>query len=316
VNPPFSFTDHSKAWWTPPSFKGSPWAAFQFNLIAVDGYKGLLNKIRNLKAIPFLFLRSSWVPPPEVQHAIKLFYAQREKEIKQVVAIYRMFLKAYVVLRPFLAFWRRKRYLKNLKNTEDIVTLDKPKKPVYLVDVKGRCSYVFEAKTLKNTFERKFLLSDYMFPEPEPPCNPLTNQPLTMGQLISCMEQMQSYGVFSWILDRYRKGGFSMIKFERSFRQYLKVKAISYHFEHQVEDSIESVVDYFQLHAEDAEMADDVIERFVFHLKKNHGHEITVRWRMLVKQYYIAKELNELAIMAQIIKRTDTYIQHAYHFVN
>lgn len=313
----FSFKGPSRAWWTPPSFKGSAWAAFQFDLIAVGGYNGLLAKIRLLKANPtFSITGSTWIPPPEVQHAIKLFHVQREMELRQVAAIYRLFLKAYIVLKPFLVFWRRKRYMKNLKNTEDIVTLESPKNPVYIVDLVGRCAYVFEAKTLKNTFEIKFLLSDYMFPEPEAPCNPLTNQMLTVGQLISCIEQMQGHGVFSWILDRYRKGGFSMIKFERSFRQYLKMKAIAYHFDYQVEDSMETVVDYFQLHAEDAEMADDIIERFIFYMKKNTRTKTVRNWRTLVKQYYIAKELNETTTLALIIKRTDEYIQHAYYVVN
>lgn len=87
------------------------------------------------------------------------------------------------ILRKLLLRWLFKRLISC--TTDDIVTLEPIKKPIHIVDWKSRHIYSFEEKTLHSAVTQTLLHSQGMFPCPLYPKNPLTNLPLSLGQVIS-----------------------------------------------------------------------------------------------------------------------------------
>ena len=190
--------------------------------------------------------------------------------------------------------WRVNKCIRNVKNTEDPVTLDVPKKPIYIIDFKQGLSYIYEASTLRRTIEDKLLYSEYMFPESKKPINLLSNQPFTYGQLLSIMYQCRAYGEFSWVLDRFKSCDCDMRIFKLKFKQMLKIHAIESHFKNY-KDSRDSVVDYFESQAELSNILFNKVDDFseLYSVNTTRVHQYILKWITLTKRYYIALELND-----------------------
>jgi hypothetical protein len=304
-------------WWTPPSLKVCQEAKHIFNSVAAQGPKDLQSRLRKKYHEPnfyttIFFPSYGWKMPyaDEVRRSRQEIY---KKIWRQVWRIYRTFEKAAPVLKRFLVRWNRLRCLRNCKNTEDIVTLEAPKQPVYLVDIKNKCSYVFEAKTLRIAMEKKFTMCEFMFADPKYPTNPFTNEMLTQGQCISVIGQLFEHRQFSWALERFRAGGCNLARFERSFRQYLKMKAIMTHFQSEPEDCLETTIDYFQAQAEDAGLSDYKIAAFILFLKNNPRNTFVRDWYRITKQYYLARELNDMATLVLVAKRSRNMVTKVYY---
>jgi hypothetical protein len=315
----FSFENAYKGpiWWTPAGMKVHPEARQIFDTVASKGPFGLQERLRRKYLEPsFYTIRfhhtSEWKSP--WSDAFRQYQRETFKKIwKQVWMIYRRFQKVSAILQRALCYWRRRHCLAACRNTEDIVTLEVPKQPVYILDLANRCSYVFEAKTLRIAMEKRFSMCEFMFADPQFPTNPLTNQPLTVGQCYSVIGQLFDHKQFSWCLERFRAGGCNLARFERSFRQYLKMKAISAHFTSEPEDSLETTIDYFQAQAEDAELPEHKIAAFVAFLKRDRTHTFARQWFMTVKQYYLARELNDMAVLVILAKRTNSMLDRVYY---
>ena len=202
--------------------------------------------------------------------------------------------------------------MKNCKNIEDPVTLELPRKPVTVIDFKKRISFVYDASTLKKTIENRLLLSDYMFPEPKEPVNLLTNEPFTLGQLISVSKQCSSYGEYSWMIDSLKKLNGDLNMFSIYNKQKLKIEAINTFFKKSTFAIRDIVIDYFNLEAEYADMPDAASYRFINAYDTSPERGVVQEWIGLTREYYIAKELNEPLLLVKISARTDVLINKIY----
>lgn len=315
----FSFENSYKGsvCWTPAAMKVLPEARRIFDNVGAGGPSGLQERLRRKYLEPsFYTIRFTQQPQWSTPwgEAFQAHQLEIHKKIwKQVWTIYRRFQKIAPIFKRILTIWRRKRYLKACKNTEDIVTLEVPKQPVYIVDLKNRCSYMFEAKTLRISMEKRLSMCEYMFADPQYPTNPLTNEQLTIGQCFSIIGQLFDHKQFSWALERFRAGGCNLSRFERSFRQYLKMKAIAAHFSSEPDDSLETTIDYFQAQAEDAGLSEHKTAAFIDFLKRDRTHTFARQWFAIVKQYYLARELNDMAVLVLIAKRTSSMVTRVYY---
>ena len=206
--------------------------------------------------------------------------------------------------------------LKNLKNTEDPVTLEAPKKLVQVMDFPRRISYIFEASTIRKTIEARITLSDYMFPNPLSPINPFTNEAFTRGQLISMIQQCKAHGEYNWIFDRLLASECDLALFCTQFRQPIKILAIENHFKGPLYKFKDEVLDYFQAEADREELPDDKVDEFVARVKYRQGCPFVKQWVVLTRDFYIAKELQDPVMMIQIATRTSQLITKAYYILN
>jgi hypothetical protein len=168
-----------------------------------------------------------------------------------------------------------------------------PVKPIYVVDMKQKCTYVYEASTLEKSMTRRLLTSDYMFVNPQEPKNLLSNEPFRLGQSMAVFTALKAQGSISWVLDRYRLAKFSLPLFKTRNKQALKLEAISFHFRHQPECSRETVTDFFDSKCEKKNMGYTYVAWFKNHYAVHEYQDYINTWIFLARQYYEYIELNE-----------------------
>lgn len=258
----------------------------------------------------------SWTPPTSVLESIQQSQLREINEWKIVKSIYMRLFKFRKFLKGLIHRWRIGKCIKNIKNTEDPVTLDIPKHLVQVLDFPRRLSYAFEASSLMKTIEARIILSEYMFPNPLPPINPFTNEAFTRGQLISIIVQCRKKGKFSWILDRLYNSECDLILFTQRFRQPLKIMAIENHFKGCISKFMEEVVDFFRVEAERDELPESKMALFIDRIALRPNCEYVREWINLTRDFYIARELHDLHMLANIGIRSSEAIVRAYYLLS
>jgi hypothetical protein len=283
----------------PPTYTTSKEVSYLFNRLSTLNLSKMyeisiqMEKYYKFPSFTNVYTRVQWEPPECVKEAIHTANIKRSNEWNEVREIISKLQNIYSILNRFIHQWRSKRILKKVMNTEDVVTLEIPKCPVYILDYKRGCSFVFEALTLMRIIESRLLTSEYMFASPLKPVNPLTNEPLSIPQLYSVTRQLFSYGRYSWILDRYRKFGFSLQLLENEFSEPLKLNAIRNYFTKEKEASWETVIDVFILMAESYEYTKNnyITKNYIKGMIQYSRDDPTIiKWYRFAMEYYIATE--------------------------
>jgi len=306
-------------WKIPDGVKVSESIRMKFSSLEILGHVEVIRTInRNIKfPVPTFFFNIHfdmvWKEPPYIVSMMQSFKDRQANEWKRVKWIYSKIFKLRNYLIKLAYAHRISRAIRNIRNTEDPVTLEVPKKSVLVIDIKNKCSYIYEASSLKRTFETKILCSDYMFPDPKMPINMLTNIPFTYGQLVSIYTQCVAHGEFSWILDRFKSCNFDLERFERRFRQQLKIEAIESFFKNQPYNAKTLVIDYFNAIAEQEDLPDEKIAAFSRHYTLHPDSKLIKNWINITKRYYISYELRDNVDILNIASDTSTLLQSSYY---
>lgn len=272
----------------------------------------IAENIRNIKFRFDSLPTTEWKPPKNVQSSIVSFYAKQENEWNKVRALYFRLFKLRSLILPLILNWQIRKCIKNCKNTEDPVTMEIPKNPVSIIDFPNRISFVYDANTLKKTIENRLLFSDYMFPEPLAPVNLLTNQPFTIGQLISVITQCKNYGKTSWILESLKSVYGDLQLFLAYNKQLLKIEAIRTFFKKSSYIVREAAIDYFKIEADYYELPDAQHIRFIRAYDLTPNMPVVQAWIGLTREYYIAKELNDPSLLTSVASKTETTLNTVY----
>jgi len=257
-----------------------------------------------------------WTPPSSLVESIQQSQLREINEWKIVKSIYMRLFKIRKFIKGLIHRWRIGKCIKNVKNTEDPVTLEIPKDPIQILDFPKRLSYIFEASPLIKTIEARIILSEYMFPNPLPPINPFTNEAFTRGQLISIIIQSKKKGKFSWILDRLYNSECDLQLFTQRFRQPLKIMAIENHFKGPVTKFIDEVVDFFKIEADRDELPETKMGIFIRRMLDRPSCEYVREWIHLTRDFYIARELQDLHMLTNIGIRSSNAITRAYYLLS
>ena len=251
---------------------------------------------------------AAWIPPECVIRYIQDSIKKECDEWLKVKAIYSKIIKFIISIRRLCNAIKIKRALRNVMNKCDPVTLEEPVKPIYIINFKKGCSYVYELDTIRKTINNRLLLSDYMFSNPQLPLNILSNEPFTFYQLVSINSQFKKYGVYSWVFDRFKASNFNLERFSLYNRQQLKIRAIEHFFTVENDLYQETVLDYFLL-SDDAILSNAgdpdyyiIFKRALY--SKNHSPYIK-RWITTTKRYYIAKELQDSTQLKTVLLLTE-----------
>jgi hypothetical protein len=151
-----------------------------------------------------------------------------------------------------------------------------------------------------------------MFPEPRAPVNLLTNEPFTYGQLISIINQCKKHGQLSWIMESFKELYANVELFSFHNKQKLKIEAIKTFFKKHPIYLRETVIDYFNLEADYADLPDAQITRFTSAYDTNPNMPVIQQWIGITRDYYIAKELNEPILLTRIAEKTETILNVIY----
>ena len=136
-----------------------------------------------------------------------------------------------------------------------------------------------------------------MFAEPLEPVNLLTNEPLTYGQILSIVRQCRAHGESSWVLDELKIHGTDLKEFAIYNKQRLNIEAVNVFFKKSTYVIRETVVDYFVQEADFADLPRYKITGFIRRYDTDPTNGLVQRWIRNTREYYIAKELNNPALL-------------------
>jgi hypothetical protein len=320
VRPPFRLNKNHKRiykgplWTIPKTIKVSDSVANKFTMVSnIFNYTTLKEKVNyEIKNLKFKTPSNDEFKPPFLTSMIQSYYAKQENDWNKVRGIYFKLFKFKELMKPLIFRWNVRKSLKQIKNTEDPVTLEIPKKPVYIFDIKKKMSFVYEANTIRRTIENRILCSDYMFAEPQVPINLLTNLPLSYGQLMSVILQCKAYGEYSWVLEGLRATSGCLVKFTIFNKTRLNIEAIKAFFKKSVAGVRDTVLDYFRAEAEFTDMPVFYINKFINLCYTNQSHPRVRQWVNHTRDYYIAKEINNAALILTTSIRTEVLLNSLY----
>ena len=314
--PKLSFSFNRETWRIPGTIYASSSVESKFiNLNHIFSYRKIVTYIKDsLVRIRFKFPQTNeqFEVPKEIRSQITSYYAKQENEWNKVRGIYLRLFRFKQYIAPLIYNWKVNTAKKNIKNVEDPVTLEVPRKPICVIDIKRKMSFVYDAKTLRKTIEGRLLFSDYMFAEPLEPVNLLTNESLTYGQLISIFRQCREFGEYSWALDEFKINGFNLKKFTTFNRQRLNLEAINVFFKKSIYIMRETVIDFFLTEADLADLPTYKVNAFVRKYDELPTCYLVQKWIINTKEYYIAKELNDPALLKKNDIDTDKLLNSIY----
>jgi hypothetical protein len=297
-------------WSLPPNIKISQSIHYKFNsLVTIFDYKQIREEIsKKVSMIGFYF-------PGCAFDTSSAYVINERREWMKVKSIYSKLFRFRKNLLALIFRWQIRKCYKNIKNTEDPVTLEIPKKPVYVLDFVNRASFVYDASTLKRTIQDRILLSDHMFPMPKRPVNLLTNKEFTYGQLYSIIQQCKKHGETSWILESLIDLSCYFNRFVIHNKQTLKLKAISSFFDTLPLYLIkETLIDYFTYEADSVSLNENIITSFIDYIDTESNLPVVKRWIYLTKQYYIATELQDSTLLRDLGLHINTFFSRLRNF--
>ena len=210
----------------------------------------------------------------------------KEKSIAIRRSVYKI-MRFRFLFRKFLHKWRFSKI--KLANTDDILTGEPPKKPVYIVDWPRRQAHVFEAQTLMKDITARLHQHDGLFESTQPPRNPFTNTPFTLVQTISVWNSISEAGIaVSSVFTLYRTARYSYLTFIDENALYLRLTAHRKTFQEETSyDYKERMLDFIQLcyTAETLEYNAAAFSYILFNDPKNH---VIQKWKRLCEKYHEA----------------------------
>ena len=241
---------------------------------------------------------STFFKIPEILQYMQFSYKKDEYEWNKIKRLFLRLFKIKRMVQTICRRWLYRKCMKNVMNTEDVVTMEVPKNPVYVMNFERRCSYVYDASTLRKAINHRLLSCDYMFATPLYPLNILSNEEFTYMQSVSIYNQLKAYGACSWAFERFKVYGFDLKMFETKCSQQLKLSAIDNHFYSDNDLLFETVYDYFTVMADLINIEEYYIAEFKndFLNTTRRSHYVKA-WIKLTRRKYVSEvtcDLNEI----------------------
>jgi hypothetical protein len=260
-----------KSWLIEPSYKYSPRILSTLSnpsLSFTERYNSILffNKINEIERAILEKMRSSSYIYGPCQHDCLRAYRANQKlrwQFKRLVLA-----------------WKCKKAV--LVNEEDIISLEVPKKPVYIFDFSSNKKYQFEAKFFLIDSVNRFLLHDDFFPISKYPRNILTNEDLTFGQAWSISNQLHSYGITHWSWEGFQAQSFSLEKFRNFYEIPLKYEMVKRCFH----DTTSSDAKYFTSELILAFTSGCLTKILRWAVYQHPLNSYVLRWRELCRKYW------------------------------
>jgi hypothetical protein len=191
------------------------------------------------------------------------------------------------LFRRFVHRWRASRL--RAMNTEDCITLEPVKNPIWIVDWEQRTKTAFEAQTLHKDITERLMFHDGFFEDPQLPRNPMTNLPLTQAQILSVWDQISRAGIpVSTAFVLFRRARWSMDTYLTESETFLKLHA----FRDTMKDighidTQERMLDFIQ-YCYELESLDCAIPAFKYALQYFPKNKTICEWQKLCTSFYEA----------------------------
>jgi hypothetical protein len=214
----------------------------------------------------------------------------------------------------FLQLWLYKRYKTRFINSVDVVTLDIPKKPIYIYDAKAKGVYQYEASTLKRSIDADLSFTEWLFPAPKVPRNAWTNCSFTIMQLLSIMKQMYAYEMTSTFLEAFKKVKWDLKVYIETYRVPIKLEGLQSMMRNTTSEEYttlltEFIEDEYEHHEIEFISQLTILKWAVFH---RHSDMYMQRWSKIFQEYTHMCILNGSRILSRIDPLFDTLHNETY----
>ena len=213
--------------------------------------------------------------------------------------------------------WLHKKYKNRILNIDDPCTLMPPLKPIKFFDPTSRGFYQFEASSLKKHFETSLQYSEWLFPKPSHPKNPLTNIPFNEGQMITIVDCLRRYGYGSWFIEAYRSVGWNLPHFTSDNAPNLKINAITQICKNPNFETYEFLNEFIVNQYDENDLDQPLIKAVLkWAVKYKLDDDYMKHWLNLMKDYYIIKYRNNINDDTDTDKLNIIYIRSMRLFDN
>jgi hypothetical protein len=191
--------------------------------------------------------------------------------------------------------WLHRKCKNRLLNTDDPCTLLPPVKVIKFFDPSSRGFYQFEAISLKKQFETSLQYSEWLFPKPSHPKNPLTNIPFNEGQSILIVDSLRKHGYGSWFIEAYRSVRWNITHFTKENSTSLKINSITQLCRNPNYETQE-FLDDFIVNQFEANGLNNLSMKTTLRWAVKHklDDDYMKRWLNLMKDYYVIKYRNNI----------------------
>jgi hypothetical protein len=203
--------------------------------------------------------------------------------------------KVRTYMKILFSKWLQRKCKNRLLNTEDPCTLSPPVKPIKFFDPACRGFYQFEAISLKKQFESALQYSEWLFPKPSHPKNPLTNISFNEGQSILIIDSLRKYGYGSWFIEAYRNVRWNISHFTKDNSTSLKINSITQLCKNPNHETVE-FLDEFIVNQFEANDLNNLPMKATLRwaIKNKLDDDYMKRWLNLMKDYYVIKYRNNI----------------------
>jgi len=223
------------------------------------------------------------------------------QDSKPLIDAINVIRRSRFLFRILLHHWRSRKLI--TVNTDDVATLETPKKAIFVVDWQTKKKYQYEATTLMRDMTERLLNHDGFFDTSQEPRNPLTNNPLTQAQTLSIWNQISYAGIpVSTAFTAYRQCHWNLERFIREYSKNLQLHAFRRTMQNTRHgDCIERLLDFID-YVYDQE--DCIYNRFAYKyvLSKFPDNDTIKSWASFCTRYYEASIIYQNRDQALVIQ--------------
>ena len=272
----------------------------KYNFISRINYKVMTSK----KIQEYRDKNSQFVSIFECEYASLCSWMEKERHVRTYMKI-------------LMNKWLQKKYKNRILNIDDPCTLMPPLKPIKFFDPTSRGFYQFEASSLKKHFETSLQYSEWLFPKPSHPKNPLTNIPFNEGQMITIVDCLRRYGYGSWFIEAYRSVGWNLPHFTSDNAPNLKINAITQICKNPNFETYEFLNEFIVNQYDENDLDQPLIKAVLkWAVKYKLDDDYMKHWLNLMKDYYIIKYRNNINDDTDTDKLNIIYIRSMRLFDN
>lgn len=193
-------------------------------------------------------------------------------------------------MKILLSKWLQKKYKGRILNNDDPCTLMPPIKLIKVFDTTSRGVYQFEASSLKKQFETSLQYSEWMFPKPSHPKNPLTNIAFNEGQRLAIINSLYKHSYSSWVIEAYKNAKWNLAHFAADNAPGLKIISITQLCKEPTAETQELLEEFIINQYEENEIGVSYIKTALRWAVINKiDDEYMKSWLNLMRDYYVIK---------------------------
>jgi hypothetical protein len=190
--------------------------------------------------------------------------------------------------------WKVKRLIHNWRlarikqaNTDDILTGEPPKMPIYIYDWPQRTKYVLEAHTVFRDICERLFKADGLFTNTLYPRNMFTNSLYSLGQMHFIIKELRAYGYSNWAIEGLKSCNYCLKSFKEVYKTQIHLEVLKRCFaNYRSSECINLLLDFIELEYEFHEEISIPSNMLLWYIKNYPDCSLIQAWRKICFTHY------------------------------